>query len=86
MLRVRLLGCNYLPDAMYKPITMAELKKAIRKLKKKKSPRPDRITYEMIMNLGNIALSNLLEIFNLSWKNGDVPQIWKEATMMPREE
>ena len=72
-----------LPDAMYKPITMAELKKAIKKLKKKKSPGPDGITNEMIMNLGIIALSKLLEIFNLSWKNGDVPQIWKEATMMP---
>ena len=72
-----------IPDAMHTPITMAELRKAIKKLKKKKSPGPDGITNEMIMNLGNIALNKLLDIFNLSWRNGDVPQIWKEATMMP---
>ena len=72
-----------LPDAMHKPITMAELKKAIKKLKKKKSPGPDGITNEMIIHLGSLAMSKLLDIFNLSWRNGDVPQIWKEATMMP---
>ena len=67
---------------MYKPITIAELKKAIKKLKKKKSPGPDGIPNEMIMNLVIITLSKVLEIFNLIWKNGDIPQIWKKATMM----
>ena len=60
---------------MYKPLTMAELKKAITKIKKKKLPGPGGNTDEMIMNLGIIALYTLLEIFNLSWKDGEVPQI-----------
>ena len=70
-------------DVMQGPITMAELEKAIKKLNKKKSPGPDGITNEMIMHLGDTALQKLLDIFNLSWKNGDVPQIWKDATMIP---
>ena len=70
-------------DVMQSPITMAELEKAIKKLNKKKSPGPDGITNEMIMHLGGTALQKLLDIFNLSWKNGDVPQIWKDATMIP---
>ena len=68
---------------MQDPITMTELEKAIKKLKKKKSPGPDGITNEMIMHLGDTALQKLLDIFNLSWKDGDVPQIWKDATMIP---
>merc|ERR1711867_336711 len=67
---------------MQDPITMTELEKAIKKLKKK-SPGPDGITNEMIIHLSDTALQKLLDIFNLSWKNGDVPQIWKDATMIP---
>ena len=64
-------------------ITIAELKKTIRKLKKKKSPGPDGITNEMLIHLGNTALSKLLETLNLSWSEGKVPQIWREAVMIP---
>ena len=64
-------------------ITMPELRKAIKKLKKKKSPGPDNITNEMIQHLGNTALQKLLDIFNLSWNSGQVPQCWKEAIMIP---
>jgi ribonuclease HI len=63
-------------------ISLAELKKAIRQLKKK-SPGPDGITNEMIQHLGNASLRKLLDIFNLSWTNGEVPQCWKEARMTP---
>ena len=66
-------------------ITIAELKKTIRKLKKKKSPGPDGITNEMLTHLGNTALSKLLETLNLSlsWSEGKVPQIWREAVTIP---
>ena len=70
-------------DGMQKSLTMDELKKAIQKLKKRKSPGPDDITNEMIQHLGNIALQKLLDIFNLSWNKGELPQIWKEAKMIP---
>ena len=82
--------------AMKHDITMAELKSTIRKLKKKNYPGPDNITNEMLQHLGNSAPEKLLDIFNLSWnkeiltcenffgwKQGLVPQCWKEATMIP---
>ena len=79
----RLLNQKDIPDIMIKNLSMAELQKAIRKLKKKKSPGPDGITNELIMHLRGESLQKMLDIFNLTWKNGDVPQQWKEATMIP---
>jgi ribonuclease HI len=70
-------------NSMKKDITLEELKKALKKLKKKKSPGPDDITNEMLQHLGNVALNKLLDIFNLSWRQGQVPQCWKEARMIP---
>ena len=71
------------PEAMENSITMAELTDAIKKLKRKKSPGPDNITNEMLQHLGNLALQKLLTVFSHSWKQGQVPQCWKEATMIP---
>lgn len=76
-------GENEVPDAMRTNITLVEIKKAIMNLKKKKSPGPDNISNEMLQHLGNIALQKLLAIFNLSWQQGQVPQCWREATMIP---
>jgi hypothetical protein len=37
----------------------------------------------MLQHLGNSALWTLLDIFNLSWRQGKVvSQCWKEAIMM----
>ena len=55
-------------------ITMSEMKHSIRKLKKKKSPGPGNITNEMLRHLGNSALYTLLDIVNLSWRQGQVSQ------------
>jgi ribonuclease HI/endonuclease/exonuclease/phosphatase family metal-dependent hydrolase len=71
------------PDAMTAELTKEELIKAIKQLKKKKSPGPDGITNEMIQHMGNTALQKLLDIYNQSWKQGQVPQCWKKATMIP---
>ena len=70
-------------DGMTLPLTLQELNIAINKLKKKKSPGPDGITNEMIIHLHTTARLKLLEIFNLSWEKGEVPQMWKEAIMIP---
>ena len=37
----------------------------------------------MITHLDTAARLKLLEIFNLSWEEGRVPQMWKEAIMIP---
>ncbi|VDI67555.1 Hypothetical predicted protein [Mytilus galloprovincialis] len=70
-------------EIMQTDITMSEMKQSIRKLKKKKSPGPDKTTNDMLQHLGNSSLNTLLDIFNLSWRQGKVPQCWKEAKMMP---
>ncbi|XP_070182474.1 uncharacterized protein [Littorina saxatilis] len=71
------------PEAMEAPFTHQELRQALRKLKNKKSPGPDGISNEMLNHLGSAAVGKLLDIFNLSWKEGQVPQVWKEATIIP---
>ena len=70
-------------EAMTRPLTLKELNKVLRKLKKKRSPGPDGITNEMLQHLDTTARLKLLEIFNLTWEEGRVPQIWKEAIMIP---
>ncbi|RUS72132.1 hypothetical protein EGW08_020105 [Elysia chlorotica] len=49
----------------------------------KKSPGPDKITNEMLKNLGRKANNKLLIIFNNSWTKGHIPQIWREADVVP---
>ena len=65
------------------PLTLKELNNVLRKLKKKRSPGPDGITSEMLQHLDTTARLKLLEIFNHIWEEGRVPQIWKEAIMIP---
>ena len=65
------------------PITLQELNTALNKLKIKKAPGPDGISNEMLQHLGNTASKKLLEIYNYSRTKGEVPQIWREATMKP---
>ena len=68
---------------MNSPLSYEELNSALSNLKLKRSPGPDAITNEMIVNLGQPALHKLLYIFNKTWQEGTPPQIWREATMIP---
>ena len=52
---------------MNSPLSYEELTSALSNLKLKKSPGPDAITNEMIVNLGQPALHKLLDIFNKTW-------------------
>ena len=72
-----------IPQVMDSPISYEEQNSALAKLKPKKSPGPDCITNEMIINLGKPALHKLLEIYNKSWEEGSLPQSWREAIMIP---
>jgi ribonuclease HI len=74
---------NTKEKVMEKDLTLSELHTALRQLKTKKSPGPDGITNEMLTHLGRFATSKLLDIYNLSWREGKLPQIWREATMIP---
>ena len=68
---------------MNSPLSYEELTSALSNLKLKRSPGPDAITNEMIVNLGQPALHKLLDIFNKTWQEGTLPQIWREATRIP---
>ena len=68
---------------MNSPLSYEELTSALSNLKLKRSPGLDTITNEMIVNLGQPALHKLLDIFNKTWQEGTLPQIWREATMIP---
>ncbi|CAG2193511.1 unnamed protein product [Mytilus edulis] len=61
-------------EIMQTDITMSEMKQSIRKLKKKKSPGPDKTTNDMLQHLGNSSLNTLLDIFNLSWRQAGFRQ------------
>ena len=70
-------------EHMNKPFNHQELADAMKALYERKSPGPDKITNEMLLHLGTRAKTQLLKIFNNSWKTGHVPQIWREADMVP---
>ena len=74
---------DYVSTAMNSPLSYEELTSALSNLKLKKSPGPDAITNEMIVNLGQPALHKLLDIFSKTLQDGTLPQIWIEATMIP---
>ena len=65
------------------PFSKNELRQALSKLKSRKAPGPDRIHSEMLLWLGPVGKDVLLRLINLSWKTGELPQIWKNALLMP---
>jgi len=70
-------------DESSSPFTMSELKKAIRKMKKKGAAGPDEIPPAFLKALGPKALYELLAIFNQSFESALCPQIWRLATVIP---
>lgn len=63
--------------------TKSELRQAIRKIKLRKAPGPDKIHGEMLKRLGGTGKEALLELINASWKKGQVPRAWKTAYITP---
>ena len=70
-------------EVMMTSFTMEEMEEAMTSLKAKKSPGPDCVTNEMILHLGKKSKEILLKIFNTSWNNGSIPQVWRDAEMIP---
>ena len=65
------------------PLIHGVLQRDLKKLTPRKSPGPDGITNEMLIHLGSAAACKLLQIFHHSWEQGVLPQIWREAIMVP---
>jgi hypothetical protein len=62
---------------------MKELELAIHSLKQRKSPGPDGVTNDMLRRLGPVAKTVFFKLMNTSWRRGIVPQVWKEAKIVP---
>ena len=70
-------------DSMNNPFTMKEMDRELNTLNNRKSPGPDQVTNEMLKNLGSKAKQKLLAIYNNSLSSSHVPQVWREAIMIP---
>ena len=71
------------PDIFSNDLTIAELEKAIKMLKQRKAPGPDRVHNEMLKNIGTKAKTALLILFNKTWRKGVIPKAWRVATITP---
>ena len=66
------------------PFSKNELRQAFSKIKLRKAPGPDKIHAEMLLKLGPVGKDVLLRLINLSWEqNKDLPQVWKNAHLVP---
>ena len=64
----------YDEDPMNKEITMKEIERAIKSLKKEKAPGPDEIYNEIIINAGKNLKTNLLKMINIFWQLENIPE------------
>jgi hypothetical protein len=70
----------------FEPVTMRELKDNISRLKNKSSAGKDGIHNCMLKHLPPNCLQYVLDLSNMSLKEGKIPELWKEArlTMIPK--
>lgn len=69
--------------ANYSDFTLTELTEALGRCKKKSAPGPDGITYQAFRNVDPVYHADILEKFNIIWRTGILPNVWKEATIIP---
>ena len=65
------------------PITVENISTIVSKLKRRKAPGPDRITYEHIVLGGNQMLKCIAKLFNSIILHGKVPHAWKQGLIVP---
>jgi hypothetical protein len=72
-----------LPPFSLKPISVEEVKEALKNAKNTRSSGPDGIS-NFILKLSSSSLATpMTTIFNLSLSSGEYPAIWKEARILP---
>ena len=64
------------------PFTIRELCDALKK-SHDTANGPDEIHYQLLKHLPRDSLMVLLDIFNYRWASGEIPECWKEATLIP---
>ncbi|GFN80094.1 RNA-directed DNA polymerase from mobile element jockey [Plakobranchus ocellatus] len=63
--------------------TVSELDIALRKGRLGKAPGLDGVTQEMISQLSPKAKNVLLNLYNRTWKSGELPRAWRTAVLVP---
>ena len=64
-------------------IKREEVTEAIKTIKRGKSAGHDRITAEMVINLGERGTEMLTDLFNKAWNEGNVPDDWRIGIIIP---
>ncbi|KAJ9450878.1 RNA-directed DNA polymerase from mobile element jockey, partial [Diplonema papillatum] len=65
------------------PITLAEIERAVEKLKAKASTDPEGLCPQVYKAMEKGTLQALLKVINASWDNATIPKPWKEAHAIP---
>lgn len=65
------------------PFTLTELQNAFKKTTHNTAVGPDEIHYEFLKQLPRGPKKYLLKIYNDIWTTGKIPNIWKQATIIP---
>lgn len=63
--------------------SLAELDKALKKLKLRKSPGPDKVHNEMLLQLSRAGKEVLLCLINKTWQTNTIPKAWKNSIIIP---
>ena len=63
--------------------TLAELNKAMKKLKRRKAPGEDKVHNEMLINLGETGRQAVLCLINMTLRTGNIPKAWRNAVISP---
>ena len=63
--------------------TPSELESSLKKCKRRKAPGPDKVTNDMLVQLGKNGKKVLLKLINKTWKSGKLPKSWKTAHIIP---
>ena len=74
---------EHTPETFDKDITAGELEKALLLLKARKAPGPDKVHNEMLKKLSPKGKEALLLLINKTWSTGEIPKIWRIATITP---
>ena len=64
---------NYEHEPMNSKFTLKELEKSLKALKKEKSPGPDTIYNEILLNAGKNLKENILKMLNTFWNQENIP-------------
>ena len=73
--------CSF--EELDKPITVSEIEKSIKSLKKNKAYAGDLLLNEYFIESCDILASHLVDIFNGIFNSGHFPDNWSEAIMVP---